>query len=110
MKQGDIYWTELDPVKGSEQKGKRPALIISGNAMNDNLDIVICCPLTTSVKKYAGCVKLNADRFNKLKTDSEIITFQIRTLSKERLTKKIGEITDQQLGEVLAGLNEILKY
>ncbi len=110
MKQKDIYWAELDPVKGSEQRGKRPVVIVSGEAMNDHLDIVICCPLSTSVKKYSGCVILEKDRINNLKTDSEIITFQIRAISKSRLTKKIGAITKDQLKEIIVGLNEILVY
>jgi mRNA interferase MazF len=110
MRQKDIYWAELDPVKGREQKGKRPVVIISGNAMNDNLDIVICCPLSSSVKNYVGCVRLNKNSVNKLKADSEIITFQLRTVSKSRLTKKIGEITTAELKDVIRGLNEILVY
>lgn len=110
MNQKDIYWADLEPVKGREQRGKRPVVIISGNAMNNNLDIVICCPLSSSVKNYAGCVVLQKDTLNHLKADSEIITFQIRTVSKSRLDKKIGEITTDQLKQVIKGLNEILVY
>ncbi|MEO8514863.1 MAG: type II toxin-antitoxin system PemK/MazF family toxin [Ignavibacteria bacterium] len=110
MKQKDIYWAELDPVKGSEQRGKRPVVIISGDAMNNNLDIVICCPLSTSVKNYSGCIILERDGINNLKSDSEIITFQVRAISKARLTKKIGEISTSQLKYVITGLNEILVY
>lgn len=110
MKQRDIYWADLEPVKGSEQRGKRPVVIVSGDSMNDNLDIVICCPLSTSVKKYSGCVILEKDNINNLKSDSEIITFQIRAVSKSRLTKKIGEITTSQLKSAITGLNEILVY
>jgi mRNA interferase MazF len=110
MKQKEIYWADLEPVKGSEQKGKRPVVIISGDAMNDNLDIVICCPLSTRIKNYAGCVILKKDSINNLKTDSEIITFQVRSVSKARLTKKIGEISTDQLKQMIKGLNEILYY
>ncbi len=110
MKQRDIYWADLEPVKGSEQRGKRPVVIVSGNSMNDNLDIVICCPLSTSVKNYSGCVILEKDNINNLKSDSEIITFQIRAVSKARLTKKIGEISPENLKEIIRGLNEILVY
>jgi mRNA interferase MazF len=109
MRQRDIYWADLEPVKGSEQRGKRPVVIISGNTMNENLDIVICCPLSTSIKNYAGCVILTRDSINNLKSDSEIITFQVRTISKTRLSKKIGEISYDQLEEIIKKLNEILK-
>ncbi len=110
MKQKEIYIANLEPVRGSEQSGKRPVVIISGNAMNDNLDIVIACPLTSFIKYYSGCVILNKNSLNGLTNDSEIITFQIRTISKHRLSKKIGEITDNELNLIFSGLNDILKY
>ena len=110
MKQGDIYWAVLDSTKGNEQNGKRPVLIISGNAMNENLDIVIACPLSTSLKGYPGSVLLKKTKENGLAADSEVITFQIRTLSKHRLTEKLGSIKPAQLKEVIQALNEVLVY
>ena len=110
MKQGEIWFADLNPLKGSEQKGIRPVVIISGNAMNDNMGISIICPLTTKVKNYAGCVVLNPDPVNGLADRSEIISFQVRTISQSRLMKKIGEITIDQLEQIKSGLNEILKY
>ena len=50
MKQGEIWFTELNPIKGSEQAGFRPVVIISGNALNDFTQVLICCPLTTKIK------------------------------------------------------------
>ncbi|TSC77558.1 MAG: putative growth inhibitor, PemK-like protein [Parcubacteria group bacterium Gr01-1014_24] len=110
MLQKDIYLADLNPVKGREQKGKRPVVIISGNTMNKNFSIFIICPISSKIKNYAGCVKLEKNKINKLSENSEIITFQIRTLAKERMIKKIGEITDEQLKEVFYSLNEIFYY
>ncbi|MCB0634693.1 MAG: type II toxin-antitoxin system PemK/MazF family toxin [Saprospiraceae bacterium] len=110
MKQKQIWLADLNPVKGQEQKGKRPVLIISGNAMNDHLGIVIACPLTTQVKKFAGCLVLQPEKDNGLKNKSEVLTFQIRTIDKDRLIHQIGTITDQQLEVVISGLNDILRY
>lgn len=110
MFQKDIYWADLDPVKGKEQRGKRPAVIISGDAMNKNLGIFIICPISSKIKNYAGCVKIDKNKINKLNEDSEIITFQIRTIAKERMIKKIGEITDEQLKEIFNSLSEIFYY
>jgi len=45
MKQRDIWMADLNPLKGSEQQGIRPVVIVSGNAMNDNLGICIICRL-----------------------------------------------------------------
>ena len=110
MLQKDIYWANLDPIKGKEQKGKRPVVIISGNTMNKNLGIFIICPISSKIKDYVGTVKLKKDKINKLSIDSEIITFQIRTISKERILKKIGEITDEQLKDIFYTLNEVFYY
>ncbi|MEP7128197.1 MAG: type II toxin-antitoxin system PemK/MazF family toxin [Chitinophagales bacterium] len=110
MKQREIWFANLNPTKGREQSGIRPVVILSGNSLNDHLDICIVCPLTSKVKHYAGCVLLKKDKVNGLKEDSEIITFQIRAISKQRLTKKIGEITVEQLRRLKEGLIEIIHY
>jgi|SRR3989344_3043589 len=110
MKQKDIYWANLDPVRGREQKGRRPVVIISGNAMNDNLGVFIVCQISTEIKNYVGCLTLVRNKINNLSADSEILTFQIRAIAKERLAKKIGEITDQELREVINLLNDVLIY
>ncbi|MBM2813245.1 MAG: chpA [Ignavibacteria bacterium] len=110
MKQKDIYFADLNPIKGSEQRRIRPVVIISGNAMNDNLEICMACPLSTSLKYYSGSVFIFKDRINNLERDSEVITFQIRSISKERLIQKIGEISNNQLLEIKMKLNEVLSY
>lgn len=110
MKQGEIWMVDLRPTIGSEQKGRRPVVIISGNAMNDNLGVVIACPLSSSLKGYAGCVGIKSLPENGLENDSEIITFQVRCLSKNRLVRKLGVVTDGQLEMVKKGLSEILTY
>ncbi len=110
MKQREIWLADLNPVKGSEQQGIRPVVVLSGNAMNDNLDICIVCPLSSKIKNYAGCLLLKSDAMNGLAMDSEVITFQIRTISGQRLTRKLGEITVSQFETVKKGLNEILTY
>jgi mRNA interferase MazF len=110
MKQKDIYLANLNPTLGSEQKGIRPVVILSGNAMNDNLEVYIVCPLSSAIKGYSGCLFIKKDEINHLENDSEIISFQIRTISKERLINKIGEITDNQLQELKKNLFEVLTY
>lgn len=110
MRQREIWMADLNPVKGSEQQGIRPVVVISGNAMNDNLGIGIVCPLTSKIKRYTGCLVLKKDDINRLDDDSEIITFQVRTLARERLIRKIGEISKSQLEIINKGLQEILTY
>lgn len=110
MKQCDIWYADLNPVKGREQKGLRPVVIISGNMLNKYLPIVIACPLTTKIKAYKGNVILTPDGVNKLSERSEILTFHVRSISKERLTRNVGKITDSQLRTVINTLNDLLKY
>ena len=110
MKQCEIWYADFSPVKGSEQKGTRPVVVVSGNMLNKYLPIVIACPLTTKIKAYKGNVILSPDDKNGLSKKSEVLTFHIRSISKERLTKKIGEITETQLNTIKQTLEDILKY
>ena len=110
MRQKEIWYADLNPTRGREQKGVRPVVVISGNAMNDHSDLCIVCPLTSKIKNYATCLVLSKDLLNHLKSDSEVLTFQVRTISKDRLSKKIGEITTEHLRKILEGLVDVLQY
>jgi mRNA interferase MazF len=110
MQQGEIWEMYFEPVKGSEQGGRCPAVIISGDLMNQYLNVVIVCPLTTSVKNYKGNVALTPDASNNLNTPSEILTFHVRSVAKDRLKKKIGRISALELAQVKQGLEDLLRY
>ncbi len=108
MKQGEIYLADLSPTKGSEQSGTRPVIIISGNTLNANLDICIVCPMTSKLKKFPGCKILQASELNGLSEDSQILTFQIRTLSQSRMIRKIGDTHPAIIDDLKKGLWDIL--
>lgn len=110
IKQGEIYLASLNPIKGNEQGGLRPVVVISGNAMNSNLGVSIICPISSKIKNYAACIKVEKGNKSGLKQNSEILTFQIRTISHKRLEKKLGEIDKKTLSQVFSGLNDVLKY
>ncbi len=110
MKQGEIWLTDLNPVKGSEQSGTRPVVILSGNLLNTHLPLVICCPLTSKIKNYKGNIVLKPNSDNKLTQDSEVLLFHIRSLSKDRLLRKIGYIYKSDLELLKKSLTEILTY
>lgn len=110
MKQGEIWYTDHNPTKGSEQAGVRPVVILSGNMMNELLQVVIVCPLTTNVKGYKGNVILEPNVSNNLAQQSETLIFHLRSLSKKRLLRKIGTITPSELTQLITSLNEILRY
>ena len=110
MRQREIWYANLNPGKGSEQLGFRPIVIVSGNLLNQHLQVVITCPLTTKIKKYKGNVVLEPDEINGLSERSEIMIFHVRSVSKDRLVKKIGSISEKQLNELKLGLDDILRY
>ncbi len=110
MRQCEIWYANLDPTKGSEQKGFRPVVIISGNMLNTYLPVVIACPLTTKIKNYKGNIVLEPSEINGLSKPSEIMIFHIRSISKDWLVKKIGNITSDELATLKKGLDDILRY
>jgi mRNA interferase MazF len=110
MRQGEIWNANLNPTKGSEQSGFRPVVVISGNLLNNHLSVVIIIPLTTKIKRYKGNPILYPSNKNKLKEESEMLVFHVRSVSKDRLFNKIGDIDQSDLNLSIKTLNEILKY
>lgn len=110
MKQGDIWYANLNPSRGSEQAGLRPVVIVSGNLLNQHLNIVLAAPLTTKIKRYKGNPILQPTKTNGLKTESEMLVFHIRSISKDRLTKKLGAVEPDELIQFNKTLNDILRY
>jgi mRNA interferase MazF len=110
MKQAEIWNVNLNPVKGSEQAGFRPVVILSGNLANEFLRTIIVCPLTTKVKKYKGNPVLEPDIKNGLKEKSEVLVFHIRSISKDRFVNKLGEVNPECMEQMKKTLGDILKY
>ena len=110
MKQREIWYSDLEPVRGSEQSGKRPVVIVSGPTMNTALQIIIVCPLTSVIKNIKGCIVIQKNQINNLKKDSEVLVLQVRTISKKRLSKKIGNITKDQIEQIKQGIDLYLNY
>ncbi|MBI1287359.1 MAG: type II toxin-antitoxin system PemK/MazF family toxin [Flavobacteriales bacterium] len=110
MKQREIWQANLNPTKGSEQAGFRPVVIISGNLMNEYLNVVIACPLTSKLKNYKGHVILHPSDQNGLSEPSEILNFHVRSISKDRLMKRLGTISEKELELTKKGLNEIMTF
>lgn len=110
MKQGEIWEMYFDPVKGSEQGGRRPAVIVSGNLMNEYLNVVIVCPLTTKIKNYKGNLIIEPNAENGLETKSEVLTFHIRSVAKDRLRNRLGEIPLKDVEFIKSTLDDILRY
>ena len=104
---GEIYWADLDPTKGREQAGERPVLVLSHDVFNERSGTVIAMALTSSPQKAGFPLTLELADIS-LPKKSWVKISQIRTLSTERLGKKITRLSDKELDLVIEGLNEII--
>ena len=104
---GEVRWADLNPTKGHEQSGLRPVLILSQNVFNNRSGTVIAVALTSQPQraKFPLTLELNSNRLPK---QSWVKISQIRTLSLERIGKKIGVATPEEIEQVIEGLNEII--
>ncbi|MGN0779787.1 MAG: type II toxin-antitoxin system PemK/MazF family toxin [Aristaeellaceae bacterium] len=101
MKRGDIYRADLDPVVGSEQGGIRPVVIIQNDTGNRHSTTVIVAAVTTRTKKRHLPVHVPITAAESgLRKDSVILTEQLRTLEKSRLTRYLGRLTPQAMGRL----------
>ena len=87
IKRGEVYWVNLDPTIGTEIRKTRPALIISPDDMNAALPRVIIAPLTSKGQALGCRPELMFDG-----KQARILLDQIRTIDKQRLAGKLGEI------------------
>ena len=104
---GDIVWADLNPVKGHEQAGLRPALILSPEIFNDRSGTVIAMALTSQPQK-AGFPLTMEITSGSLPKPTWVKISQIRTLSVERLGKRLGHVSDAEMSQIVEGLNEII--
>jgi len=104
---GDIVWADLTPRRGQEQAGQRPVLVISQDVFNERSGTVIAVALTSQTPKAGFPLSVELPH-PKLPKKSWVKISQIRTLSIERLGHKIGRASDEEVGLVMEGLNEIL--
>jgi mRNA interferase MazF len=110
MRQGEIWYVDLNPVRGSEQAGFRPVVIISGNMLNALAPVVICCPLTTQLKRYKGNLILEPSETNGLQQSSEVLTSHIRSISKTRFVKVVGNLQPVELLHIQQTLSDLMRY
>ena len=95
IKRGDMFYADLSPVVGSEQGGIRPVVIIQNDLGNKYSPTVIAAAITSQTNKnrLPTHIEIEAD-VEGLKSNSVILTEQIRTIDKSRLKEKIGHIDD----------------
>ena len=104
---GEIRWSDLNPTKGREQSGLRPVLILSHDVFNERSGTVIAVALTSQPQKAGFPLTLEL-RSRNLPKQSWVKISQIRTLSVERIGKRIGRASVEELAQIIEGLNEII--
>ena len=103
---GEVRWADLNPVRGREQAGLRPVLILSHDVFNDRSGTVIAMALTSQPQR-AGFPLTHELQSLKLPKRSWVKISQIRTLAVERIGARLGRSTPEELAHVVEGLNEI---
>lgn len=104
---GDVFWADLAPTRGHEQGGQRPVLVLSHDVFNERSGTVIAMAITSQPQRTGFPLNLEI-RSAKLPKQSWIKISQIRTLSTERLGKKLGHVSSEELDRVIEGLTEIV--
>jgi mRNA interferase MazF len=104
---GEVWWADLNPARGREQAGIRPVLVISHDVFNQRSGTVIAMALTSQEPTAGFPLTLQIDS-KKLPKQSWVKISQIRTLSTERLSKRLGSVTPEELEVAVQGLNEVV--
>ncbi|GMR08351.1 MAG: type II toxin-antitoxin system PemK/MazF family toxin [Gammaproteobacteria bacterium] len=104
---GEVRWADLNPIRGREQAGCRPVLILSHDIFNNRSGTVIAMALTSQPQR-AGFPLTYPLESRQLKKPAWVKISQIRTLSVQRIGKKLGSVEPEQLGEIIDGLNQII--
>jgi mRNA interferase MazF len=104
---GDVVWADLNPTRGHEQGGLRPVVVVSEDVFNARSGTVIAMAITSQPQRAGFPLTLELTGA-KLPKRSWVKISQVRTLSVQRLGKKIGQVSPEELDRLIEGLNEIV--
>ena len=104
---GEVRWADLSPGRGHGQTGLRPVLVLSHDVFNERSGTVIAIAITSQPQKAGFPLTLEL-KTGSLPRRSWAKISQIRTLSTERMGKLIGKLSQEELTQVIEGLNEII--
>jgi mRNA interferase MazF len=107
LRRGDIYWADVEPLSGSEQRGRRPVIILSHDGFNEapNWWSIIVVPCTTShTQKRRPTVVFLSKGTGGLREDCVAVCHQITTLDRSKLIQQIGSLPEAALRDVEAAI------
>lgn len=102
-RRGEIYWVDFNPSRGSEQAGRRPAVVISLDSFNSHMPVVVVAAISTKIKSFSFTVDLPEGK--PLEEHSQVLAFQVVTIDQSRLGGYLGSLD----GEQAAGLKNALR-
>ena len=97
---GDIVWLNFNPQSGHEQKGKRPAIVLSPKEYNEKTGLGLFCPITSKVKKYPFEVKIENEKINGVVLSDQIKSLDWVTRDIEFMAKETNEKIDEILNKI----------
>ncbi len=104
-RRGDVWWVQLDPVRGSEIRKTRPCVVITTDTVNARRRTVVVVPLSSSPTAVPPLlIEINVEGRNGV-----AVIDQIRAVSKERLRNRIGVVSDAELTAIEDALREVLE-
>lgn len=104
---GEIRWADLNPVRGREQAGLRPVLVLSHDVFNERSGTVIAVALTSQEPRAAFPLTLESNASG-LPKRSWVRISQVRTLSVERIGRRLARASEEEVDRVVEGLNEVI--
>lgn len=105
---GEVWWADLNPTVGREQRGTRPVLVVSHDVLNRGpAELVIACPLTTRARAIRSWVQVEPPEGG-VDSTSFVMTEQVRSISSSRLKQRMGIVHASTLGDVAAVLSILL--
>ena len=107
IRRGEIRWADLNPVRGSEQGGKRPVVVLSHDVFNERSGTVIAMAVTSQPQQAGFPLTLELGT-GELPKPSWVKIGQVRTLSASRIEGRICTLPDEELDRLVDGLNEII--
>lgn len=101
-KKGDFIAVTFDPQSGHEQKGRRPALVVSNDLFNKHTGLAIVCPITSVDRQFPFHIPI----VNMTNVSGFVMTEQVKSIDfRSREAKRIGKASEEVLSEVLAVLD-----
>lgn len=104
---GDVVWADLNPVRGHEQAGRRPVVVLSHEVFNERSGTVIAMALTRRPQRAGFPLTLELASEG-LPKKSWVKISQIRTLSIQRLGEALGQVQPEELAMLVEGLHDII--